>query len=100
MRKSGSVRDSSPIRCARRGFGRRGGAEEGNGGSCDGFPVEEAAADVDVEEEHPKEVAFVAGSGGEVFEDRGRELMNVMNEGGAARGGSWVKAVGPPRRTT
>ena len=30
----------------------------------------------------------------------GRLLLNVMNEGGAARGGSWVKAVGPPRRTT
>jgi hypothetical protein len=27
-------------------------------------------------------------------------LLNVMNEGGAARGGSWLKAVGPPRRTT
>ena len=42
-------------------FGRGGGAEEGNGGPCDGFPVDEAAAHVGVEEGHRKEVAFLAG---------------------------------------
>src|ERR1700751_4523140 len=60
---------------ARFGWGVGGGADEADGGSCNRFPIDEAATELRIEEEHPQEVAFAAANGREVLEDRGSELV-------------------------
>jgi hypothetical protein len=57
------------------GCGASGGAYEADAHACERFPVDVAAAEISVEEEHPQEVAFLAANGREVLEDRRREVV-------------------------